>query len=214
MTQTLKCPDLPKRGPGRPRSDATRCAIIQAAYELLEEGGMANFTIEGVAARSGSAKTTIYRWWPSRGVLAAEAMLSRLQSADPTLESGSPMQQLKQVMQNTADLFAGPAGRVVAALIAESQSCAGTADAIMQPVIVRRREKGKELVARAIASGELKRDIDVEATLDALFGPFFSRLMFGRVPFEPDYVERLYSTVLEGVAARPDITEKGTRSSR
>ena len=53
------CPDLSKRGPGRPRSDATRCAILKAAYELLEEGGMAGFTIEGVAARSGSAKTTI-----------------------------------------------------------------------------------------------------------------------------------------------------------
>ncbi len=210
----IDCPDLPKRGPGRPRSDSTRCAILQAAYALLEEGGMANFTIEGVAARSGSAKTTIYRWWPSRGVLAAEAMLSRLQSADPPLDSGSAVQDLKQVMQNTADLFMGPAGRVVAALIAESQSCAGTADAIMQPVIMRRREKGKELIARGIASGELKPDIDVEAALDALFAPFFSRLMFGRVPFEPDFVERLSETVLEGIAARPRKADTGTHSSR
>lgn len=197
------CPDLPKRGPGRPRSDATRCAILKAAYELLEEGGMAGFTIEGVAERSGSAKTTIYRWWPSRGVLAAEAVLGRLQSSDADADSGSVIEDLKRIMQNTADLFAGPTGCVVAGLIAESQSCSGTADAIMNPVILRRRQKGQELIARGIASGELKPDIDVEAALDALFGPFFSRLMFGRVPYEKDYVERLAGTVLAGIAVRP-----------
>ena len=209
------CPDLAKRGPGRPRSDATRCAILKAAYELLAEGGMAGFTIEGVAARSGSAKTTIYRWWPSRGVLAAEAMLGQLQSNDPPTSSGSAVQDLKRVMQNTADLFAGPAGRAIAALIAESQSCTGTADAIMQPVIIRRREKGRELIGRGIALGELKPETDVETTLDALFGPFFSRLMFGRVPFEKDYVDRLSATVLGGIAAAPaQKAAAGTRSQR
>ena len=200
----MDCPDLPKRGPGRPRSDATRCAILKAAYELLEEGGMAAFTIEGVAERSGSAKTTIYRWWPSRGVLAAEAVLGRLQSNDPEpAATGSAIEDLKRVMQSTADLLSGPTGCVVAGLIAESQSCPGTADAIMSPVIMRRREKGRELFARGIASGELKPDTDIETALDALFGPFFSRLMFGRVPYEKDFVERLASTVLEGIALRP-----------
>src|SRR5581483_12158644 len=47
MAEMSDCPDLAKRGPGRPRSDATRCAILKAAYELLAEGGMAGFTIEG-----------------------------------------------------------------------------------------------------------------------------------------------------------------------
>ena len=63
------------RPPGRPRCDATRKAVLHAAYELLAEGGLSRFTIEGVATRSGVARTTIYRWWPTKGALAMEGFL-------------------------------------------------------------------------------------------------------------------------------------------
>jgi len=208
----MDCPDFPKRGPGRPRSDATRCAILKAAYELLEEAGIAGFTIEGVAARSGSAKTTIYRWWPSRGVLAAEALLGHIQSGDPEPDSGSVIGDIKRVMQNLADLLSGSTGQVLAGLIAESQSCSDTSDAIMTNVVLRRRQKGRELLERGIAAGELKPDIDIDATLDALFGPFYARLMMRRMPFEKGYVERLAETVLRGTAAQPAAPSKKARA--
>jgi hypothetical protein len=51
-----------RRGPGRPRSDASRSAILKAAYEILKEGGFAGFTVEGVAARAGAGTATISRW--------------------------------------------------------------------------------------------------------------------------------------------------------
>lgn len=200
MAETMSIADLPKRGPGRPRSDATRCAILKAAYELLEENGMDSFTIEGVAARSGSAKTTIYRWWPSRGLLAADALFSRMQSHDPP-HSPSAIADLKIIMQGMVDLLSGSTGHVLAGLIAEAQCCSSTGDAVMTNVVTRRRQMGRELVERGIASGEIRSDIDVDAALDALFGPFFSRLVLGRVPFEKDYVERLADTVLQGIAA-------------
>ena len=206
----MDCPDFPKRGPGRPRSDATRCAILKAAYELLEEAGIAGFTIEGVAARSGSAKTTIYRWWPSRGMLATEALLGRIQSGDPEPQSGSVIDAIKSVMQNLADLLSGSPGRVLAGLIAESQSCSDTSDAIMSNIVLRRRQKGRELLERGVATGELKADIDLDAALDALFGPFYARLVMRRMPFETGYVERLAGTVLLGIAVQPaaGVTQK------
>jgi AcrR family transcriptional regulator len=212
MAQMMDCPDSPKRGQGRPRSDATRCAILKAAYELLEETGMSGFTIEGVAARSGSAKTTIYRWWPSRGVLAADALLSRIQSNDPDVASGSAIADIQLVMQNMADLLSGATGRVLAGLIAEAQCCSDTSEAIMTNVILRRREKGRDLMERGIAAGEIKPDIDIDAALDALFGPFFSRLMLGRMPFEKGYVGRLAETVLGGIAAHPAASPKKARA--
>ena len=58
------------RSPGRPRSDASRSAILKAAYQILREGGFAGFTVEGVAARAGAGKATIYRWWQTKGKLA------------------------------------------------------------------------------------------------------------------------------------------------
>src|SRR5262249_31881623 len=53
------------RAPGR-RSDRARVAVLNAADDLLVERGYAGVTIEGIAARAGVAKQTIYRWWPSK----------------------------------------------------------------------------------------------------------------------------------------------------
>jgi AcrR family transcriptional regulator len=64
--------DRPRR-----RSERARLAILRAANELLHENGLDQFSIEGVAARAGVGKQTIYRWWPSRAVLVADALLDR-----------------------------------------------------------------------------------------------------------------------------------------
>jgi AcrR family transcriptional regulator len=192
-----------KKGPGRPRSDSSRQAILRAAYELLAEGGMRAFTIEGVAARSGTAKTTIYRWWSSRGLLATEALLSHMEQATP-VESASnepALAELRRYMLGLGELLSGKTGRVAAALIAEAQCCSETAEAVMTKVIQHRRQIGSAILERGIAAGELRADIDIEAALDALFGPFYARLMLHRFPLEPGWVERLAETVLRGIAA-------------
>lgn len=69
----------PAADDGRPRrrSERARLAILRAANELLHENGLDQFSIEGVAARAGVGKQTIYRWWPNRAALAADALLDR-----------------------------------------------------------------------------------------------------------------------------------------
>ena len=76
--------------PGRPRCEETRSAILRAAHELLEAGGLGAFTIEAVAERSGAAKTTIYRWWPNKGALAMESLLGVADTLSPFPETESP----------------------------------------------------------------------------------------------------------------------------
>ena len=63
--------------PGRPRSERARLAILEAAADLLVEGGLGAATIEAVAARAGVSKVTIYKWWPSRGAVAVDAYFHR-----------------------------------------------------------------------------------------------------------------------------------------
>ena len=62
------------RRPGRPRSEAARQAILTAAQEELLARGVGELTIEGIAARAGVGKQTIYRWWPSKADVVLEAM--------------------------------------------------------------------------------------------------------------------------------------------
>ena len=61
---------------GRPRSQEADRAILTAAAELLAERGLAAMSIEEVAARAGVGKTTIYRRWPSKGLLALDAFVA------------------------------------------------------------------------------------------------------------------------------------------
>ena len=57
------------------RSSAARQSILKAARELVLRVGYAQLTIEGIAAKAGVGKQTIYRWWPSKGAVVFEAVL-------------------------------------------------------------------------------------------------------------------------------------------
>lgn len=62
------------KGRGRPRkADADR-RILEAAVALLGERGYRDFTVDVVSERTGIAKTTIYRRWPSKAELVAAAI--------------------------------------------------------------------------------------------------------------------------------------------
>src|SRR5262245_62724442 len=98
----------PPRTPGRPRSAASRSAILKAAYQILREAGFAGFTVEGVAARAGAGKATIYRWWQTKGTLAIEAFLVAL---TPRLNvagsSGSAIADLRAQVHHAAGIYRG-----------------------------------------------------------------------------------------------------------
>ena len=65
-----------KRPPGRPRSEHARLAILRSTLRLLGENGFSNLTIEAVAAHASVGKTTVYRWWPNKAALIADAFAS------------------------------------------------------------------------------------------------------------------------------------------
>lgn len=67
----------PDQARPRRRSERARLAILRAANELLHENGLDQFSIEAVASRAGVGKQTIYRWWPTRAILVADALLDR-----------------------------------------------------------------------------------------------------------------------------------------
>ena len=70
--------DPPRRGRGRRPAAEVRSEVLEAAAELLFAEGMAAFTIEKVANRSGASKMTIYKWWPSKAALVMDMLDERI----------------------------------------------------------------------------------------------------------------------------------------
>lgn len=193
---------------GRPRADDTRIAILKAAYELLEIGGISSFTIEGVAARAGSAKTTIYRWWPSRESLAVAAFLTVALPRISFPNTGCASNDIKAQMQKVARVYRGKIGRVVRDLVAAGISNSEAAEAFVNGYVGQRREAVREVLRRGIASGEFVEDLDIESAIDALYGPMFYRLLVGHGPIDKSFIESTADIVLAGFANRPTPARK------
>src|ERR1700728_2441727 len=100
---------------GRPRDEAARAAILKAADAILEEKGIGGFTIEAVAARARVAKTTIYRWWPSKGALAMAGFLAETAPKISYPNSGSARADLISQLRRVASVYGGQNGRVLGA---------------------------------------------------------------------------------------------------
>jgi AcrR family transcriptional regulator len=136
---------VPKgRAPHR-RDENARLAVLHAADDLLVERGFGGVTIEGIAARAGVAKQTIYRWWPSKVDMRA---LARFLTKDP-------------------------AGKVLLALIGEAQHDREVARVFHERYLGPQRRSEREMLRRGVTSGEFAADLDIDATLDALCGPIF-----------------------------------------
>lgn len=187
------------RTPGRPRSAASRQAILKAAYQILREGGFAGFTVEGVAARAGAGKATIYRWWQSKGTLAIEAFLM---AVAPRMErpdaSGSAIGDLRAHVHHAAGIYRGRVGQLLRELIALGQEDSETSRVLRAEFVEPRRQAAIRLLERARAAGELRDGTDIEVLADALWGPIFHRLLVSHMPIDRGFVEKLLDLVLGG----------------
>jgi AcrR family transcriptional regulator len=187
------------RAPGRPRSADSRDAILKAAYQILNEAGFAGFTVEGVAARAGAGKATIYRWWQSKGTLAIEAFLVALTPRmERPRETASAIADLRAPVHHAAGLYRGRAGQLLRELIALGQEDSETSKRLRTDFVQPRREAAIRLLQRALASGELPAGTDVAVLSDALWGPIFHRLLVSHMPIDRRFVEKLLDLVLGG----------------
>ena len=162
---------------------------------------MAGFTIEGVAARAGAAKTTIYRMWPSKGALAIESFLAATAPRIAFSETADPVADIKAQMRLLTQAYRGRTGRTVSGLIAEAQHDPDTARALVEGYIRPRREAASHALCRAIETGALRSDLDVEVAVDALYGPIFYRMLVGHGPLDLDWMDKLADAVISGLKA-------------
>jgi AcrR family transcriptional regulator len=189
------------RAPGR-RGARAREAVLHAADDLLVERGYAGVTIEGIAARAGVAKQTIYRWWPSKFEILMDTFAEDAESALQVPDTGSTAGDLRQHLRQLASfLTEQPAGRVMLALIGQAQHDPAVAEAFHLRYLADRRARDRVILERGIARGEVRGDLDLDLAVDLLYGPVYHRALLTGLPIDNDFVDGLIRYVLPSLAA-------------
>ncbi|GHH89416.1 TetR family transcriptional regulator [Streptomyces capillispiralis] len=188
------------RGRGRRPADEVRADVLRTVGELLLTEGIADLTFERVARTSGVSKTTLYKWWPSKGALALDGYVHAVQetlafpdTADIRADLLTQLRAFAHVMTET------PGGRVLTELIGESQTDQDLATAYREVYSSHRRRLAVERLHRAQEQGQIRADIDVQVLVDQLWGAVYHRLLIPDEPVTDAFVTALVGNLLDGV---------------
>ncbi len=188
---------------GRPRSQEADRAILTATADLLTSRGLAAMSIEEIAARAGVGKATIYRRWPSKGLLALDAFVASFQAQQPLPDTGT----LRGDMIAALTLWVRavtetPMGATLTGLIAEAQYDPSLRAAWRERVLEPLRSQHRIMLDRAIARGEIAATVDREVVLDLFFGAAQHRLLLGHLPLTDDFIAEVVDVILGGILVR------------
>jgi AcrR family transcriptional regulator len=191
------------RAPGRPRSEKAHKAILTAAMELLFDQGLHAMSMDEVARRAGVSKATIYRWWPSKELLALDALAVEWASTAPAdkRQTGSLRGDLlARFLPWVRQLNQRPYARVVAGLVAEAQTNPEFAELYRQYFVQARRDATRELLVQARDRGEIAATTDLEVALDLFYGPVYHRLLHGHAPLTEQFARQVIDYVIAAIS--------------
>ena len=176
-------------------------AILRSTLKLLGENGFSDLSIEAVAAHAGVGKATVYRWWPNKAALIADAFASSTSRNLHFPDTGSVYTDLSRQMRQVVKIFRSRRGRIVSAMVGGGQSDRNLIAAFRERFLWPRRQEAYTTLRQAIQRGELRDDVDMDLLLDSLYGPIYMRFLIRHGKLTPDFVDRLCGLVLAG--ARP-----------
>lgn len=151
---------------GRARDPRVHRAVLDAAEAFLVTTPYGSITMEGIAARAGVGKSTVYRWWPTKAHLVLEIVIDRWYEDGDAPDSGDARDDLIAYLGVNVRNQARGTTRLLMQAGSESPAAADEVVDRMADLLERRREIGRTILRRAIASGELPVDADVELLLD------------------------------------------------
>lgn len=168
---------------GRPPSQKARQKALVAARGILMDEGLGRLSIEAVAARSGISKPTIYRHWANASELAMEALMAGFPAEGGTVHAGLEAALASQIGTLT-QTFATTRGRQIALALATADPESEFTRAFRNRVLLASREAGREMIAAAVAAGEIVEPDEIEVVLDMIYAPLLYRLLAGHQPLD------------------------------
>ncbi len=215
-TKTSAEPPASKAAPdAKRRSERSRRAIYEAALSLVSEAGYAKVTIEGIAARAGVGKQTIYRWWSSKaevlleafidlGEQAAEAAGAEAGAAYAALpDTGDVAADIKLVLRHTVDELLDPKyDAPYRALAAEGVVNRELGEKFVAKLL----EPGLQLYVARIESaqraGQIRADLDPRIAMELFVAPLAQRWLQSSGPLSHAYTDTVVDYALHGLAPR------------
>lgn len=179
----------------RPRSEEARQAALGATIDLMLEHGVEAVTFDDVAARSGVAKTTLYRHFGTKQALVVDAAGSCFVPVT-TPDTGDLLQDLSLLFaQSRNSASHRQLTELFPMLIA-----AGDRDPELRALLRRqheeRRRPTRTVLQLAQLRGDIRRDLDLEVAVSMVLGPFTIRKMIEREEVTDEFTERVLGEVV------------------
>ncbi|MGI5248804.1 TetR/AcrR family transcriptional regulator [Actinacidiphila glaucinigra] len=191
---------------GGPRSAAK---ILDAARDVLSAQGYPALTIEAVAAAAGVGKSTIYRWWPNKEALIADA-LAEIFRAEEIPDLGDTHAELRHAVDMTIDNYtnediAASLPALAAGLLPHPELMSRFRETFLH----RKRENIAAALRRGVQRGDLPHDLDTDLVQDVWAGTILYRRLMTDTPTDTALAEHLTRLVTEngsGFAPRASRT--------
>ncbi len=190
----------PRANRGRPRSEASRVAILNVSLKLLERDGYKALTMEKIARAAGVGKQTIYRWWRSKAEVVLEAFTAYAETEVPTPDTGAFRSDIERLIRNIVRGFGQVSAPTVRALMAETLIDSEFRKAFGEIFVARRQTVLLAILHRAIKRSEISEHTDVRTAMDLVYGALWHRFLHETGPMNRNFADRLADFVVDGVA--------------
>ena len=179
-----------------PRIERSRQVILRAALGELGQAGYGAFTIESVAARAGVAKSTIYRHWPDKVSLIADAFEAAHEHTAPSVEGLTARESLQTLLGHVAGVVVDSLFSSCIPALIEGAERDPRLREFRHRYSAHRRQSLAALIARGVADGEFRPGVDPELAAQVLLGPLFYQRLMTSEPFDPQRGGDLIDMVL------------------
>lgn len=191
----------------------SKASVLKVTAELLTETGLGGVSVDEVARRSGVAKTTIYRHWPTRSDLLIEAC-SRLGTEQEVPDTGSLEGDISALLTNLAELLLTARWASVVPSVIDAAERDAEVATIHGQIQRGHARPFQEVIARAKRNGEISASVDSATMVAALIGPLFYRRWFSRESLDSSFVKDLVNRAMEFAKPRTSPHPRSGRRRR
>jgi AcrR family transcriptional regulator len=186
---------------GRPRSESSRIAILETAWDFLRAQAIATISTARIAKRAGVSTATLYRWWPTKEAVLLDAYLHKRGQELSLPPDGTPLDRLRKHVLNIGRFFTGENGTAVARLIAAIQDDRDLRTQFLKHVYSPRLREIRAIIKEAVEKQQLPGNVETSIFLDSIFGPLLARLLIRHKRIDESFVLLVFEQAVAAARA-------------